>query len=109
MPKVFSAEKAMQAQNPFVTVRPYQRRLTREIAAVRGRPEGTDIISPARFEDIRTREDLRRKVAWLREQSGGKPVGVKVAAAPHLRFDDHAHLVQVGIENLQHSQIQLVG
>ncbi len=33
MPKVFSAQQAMEAQNPFVTVRPYHRRLTREIAA----------------------------------------------------------------------------
>jgi len=32
MPKVFSAQKAMEAQNPFVTVRPYNRRLTDEIA-----------------------------------------------------------------------------
>ena len=32
MPKVFSAEIAMQDQNPFVTVRPYHRRLTEEIA-----------------------------------------------------------------------------
>lgn len=32
MPKVFSAQQAMEAQNPFVTVRPYHRRLTREIA-----------------------------------------------------------------------------
>ena len=32
MPKVFSAKDAMQAQNPFVTVRPYHRRLTAEIA-----------------------------------------------------------------------------
>ncbi len=32
MPKVFSAEQAMMAQNPFVTVRPYHRRLTRGIA-----------------------------------------------------------------------------
>lgn len=32
MPKVFSAEAAMKAQNPFVTVRPYHRRLTEEIA-----------------------------------------------------------------------------
>lgn len=31
-PKVFSAAQAMAAQNPFVTVRPYQRRLTAEIA-----------------------------------------------------------------------------
>lgn len=33
MPKVFSAKAAMEAQNPFVTVRPYERRLTDEIAA----------------------------------------------------------------------------
>ena len=32
MPKVFSAEQAMKAQNPFVTIRPYHRRLTPEIA-----------------------------------------------------------------------------
>ncbi len=33
MPKVFSAERAMRALNPYVTVRPYHRRLTGEIAA----------------------------------------------------------------------------
>ena len=33
MPKVFSAQTAMEAQNPFVTVLPYQRRLDDEIAA----------------------------------------------------------------------------
>ncbi len=32
MPKVFSAQKAMVAQNPHVVVRPYNRRLTGEIA-----------------------------------------------------------------------------
>lgn len=32
-PKVFSAQVAMNAQNPFITVRPYNRRLTEEIAA----------------------------------------------------------------------------
>lgn len=32
MPKVFSAEVAMRAQNPYVDVRPYHRRLTDEIA-----------------------------------------------------------------------------
>nr|WP_251363869.1 HesA/MoeB/ThiF family protein [Epibacterium ulvae] len=32
-PKVFSAQAAMEAQNPFVTVRPYHRRLTEDIAA----------------------------------------------------------------------------
>ena len=33
MPKVFSAKEEMEAQNPYVTVRPYNRRLTAEIAA----------------------------------------------------------------------------
>ncbi|MBM9595256.1 HesA/MoeB/ThiF family protein [Roseitranquillus sediminis] len=33
MPKVFSAEAAMRALNPYVEVRPYHRRLTEEIAA----------------------------------------------------------------------------
>lgn len=32
MPKVFSAKQEMEAQNPFVTVRPYHRRLTEDIA-----------------------------------------------------------------------------
>ncbi|KIN75081.1 Molybdopterin biosynthesis protein MoeB [Sulfitobacter noctilucae] len=32
-PKVFSAQAHMEAQNPFVTVRPYHRRLTGDIAA----------------------------------------------------------------------------
>ena len=32
MPKVFSAEAALRAQNPFVRVRPYHRRLTEDIA-----------------------------------------------------------------------------
>jgi glutamate synthase domain-containing protein 2/CDGSH-type Zn-finger protein len=51
-----------------------------EIAAIRGFPEETDIISPAHFDDILTKEDLKRKVEWLREKSDGKPVGIKIAA-----------------------------
>ena len=55
-------------------------KVTREIAAVRGRPEGADIISPARFQDIRTPDDLARHVQSLRERTGGKPIGIKIAA-----------------------------
>lgn len=32
MPKVFSAQRAIEAQNPFIQVRPYHRRLTPELA-----------------------------------------------------------------------------
>jgi glutamate synthase domain-containing protein 2 len=55
-------------------------KVTPEIAAVRGRAVGQPIVSPARFEDIRSAADLKAKVAWLRAKSGGKPIGVKIAA-----------------------------
>ena len=44
-------------------------KVTDEIAKVRGFPPGRDIISPAGYEDIRNREDLKKKVAWLRMSS----------------------------------------
>jgi len=61
-------------------------KVTEEIAAVRGFPPGEDVISPARFDDIATADQLRDKVEWLRETSGGKPVGIKLAAG-HIEAD----------------------
>jgi glutamate synthase domain-containing protein 2/rubredoxin len=61
-------------------------KVTREIAHIRGFREGADIISPAHFKDILNREDLKKKVAWLREVSGGKPIGIKFAAG-HIEAD----------------------
>ena len=55
-------------------------KVTAEIAKIRGFKEGEDIISPSHFDDILTPDDLRKKVSWLREASGGKPIGVKIAA-----------------------------
>ncbi|MFC1500199.1 glutamate synthase-related protein [Candidatus Zixiibacteriota bacterium] len=55
-------------------------KVTPEIAAIRGRSEGEDIISPARFDDITDGESLKARVDWLREKSGGRPIGVKIAA-----------------------------
>jgi glutamate synthase domain-containing protein 2 len=55
-------------------------KVTEEVAAIRGRPEGVDIHSPARFDDIAGVEELGRKVEWLRQESGGKPIGIKIAA-----------------------------
>lgn len=55
-------------------------KVTEEIATVRGFPQGHDITSPARFDDITTPEDLKTKVDWLRDVSGGRPVGIKFAA-----------------------------
>lgn len=55
-------------------------KVTAEIAHIRGYPEGSDIVSPAHYEDIRSADDLFKKVSWLREKTGGRPVGVKIAA-----------------------------
>jgi len=56
------------------------RKVTAEIAAIRGFPEGSDIISPAHFEDVTDRDALRGKVHWLRAVSAGRPIGIKFAA-----------------------------
>ncbi|CAB1057663.1 Glutamate synthase [NADPH] large chain (EC [Olavius sp. associated proteobacterium Delta 1] len=56
------------------------KKVTSEIARLRGFKEGEDIISPSHFKDIRNKEDLKNRVDWLRETSGGKPVGIKLAA-----------------------------
>ncbi len=56
------------------------KKVTAEIALIRGFKEGEDIISPSHFKDIRSREDLKSRVDWLRETSGGKPIGIKLAA-----------------------------
>ena len=55
-------------------------KVTQEIAEIRGFKPGEDIISPAKFEDIKNRDELKAKIDWLRETSGGRPIGVKFAA-----------------------------
>jgi glutamate synthase domain-containing protein 2/rubredoxin len=55
-------------------------KVTAEIAKMRGRKEGEDIISPPAFPEVNTPEDLKKLMDELRERSGGRPIGVKVAA-----------------------------
>lgn len=62
------------------------KKVTKEIADIRGFREGEDIISPAHFKEIKNRDNLRKKVDWLRDVSGGKPVGIKFAAG-HVEDD----------------------
>lgn len=71
-------------------------KVTGEIAEVRGKPEGEDIISPSGFADIRTPADLKDKIDWLREKTGGKPVGVKIAAG-HIEADLQV-IIQAGVD-----------
>lgn len=55
-------------------------KVTPEIAAIRNKPLGQDVISPSRFPGINSKEDLKALVAGLREESGGRPIGIKIAA-----------------------------
>ncbi len=55
-------------------------KVTAEIARIRGKPQGQDILSPSRYPDINGPEDMKALVDELRERSGGKPIGIKIAA-----------------------------
>jgi glutamate synthase domain-containing protein 2/nitrite reductase/ring-hydroxylating ferredoxin subunit len=61
------------------------------IAEVRGLPEGTPAVSPARFTDWTTLLDARALVDHVRERTGGIPVGVKMSAQ-HIEADLDAAL-----------------
>lgn len=53
-------------------------KVTREIAEVRGIPEGQDCISPASHKEFSTPRELISFAEELRQLSGGKPVGIKL-------------------------------
>ena len=55
-------------------------KVTPEISKIRNKPLGQDVISPSRFEDVNSKEDLRDLVEQLRLASGGRPIGIKIAA-----------------------------
>lgn len=61
-------------------------KVTEEIARVRGKEAGIVIISPSKFEEIKTKEDLKDLVSTLREKSEGAPIGIKLAAG-HIESD----------------------
>lgn len=61
-------------------------KVTTEIAKIRNKPLGEDVISPSRFAEISTREDLRDLVSSLRARSDGRPIGIKIAAG-HIERD----------------------
>ena len=55
-------------------------KITAEIAEIRKIERGKDVHSPASHLDIKTIEDLREKVKWLRGVTGGKPIIIKLGA-----------------------------
>ncbi|HBF7701541.1 TPA: alpha-hydroxy-acid oxidizing protein [Clostridioides difficile] len=61
-------------------------KVTEEIAKVRNKPVGQDVISPSCFEEIQSKEDLKKLIDELREVSEGCPIGVKISAG-HIEKD----------------------
>lgn len=55
-------------------------KVTPEIAKIRNKPLGEDVISPSKFPGIDTKDDLKKLVSELRERSEGRPIGIKIAA-----------------------------
>src|SRR5438270_2949783 len=69
------------------------RKVTAEIAQIRGIPEGRDSISPNRHRDIANMGELLEKIQYIRELSG-RPVGVKTAVGGWRFMHDMAEVVQ---------------
>lgn len=55
-------------------------KVTQEIAQVRGKPIGEDIHSPSHFHELKNLDALKHMVDDLRKRSGGRPIGIKIAA-----------------------------
>lgn len=55
-------------------------KVTPEIAKIRNKPLGEDVISPSKFPRINSADDLKGMVADLRMLSDGRPIGIKIAA-----------------------------
>lgn len=55
-------------------------KVTPEISRIRNKPMGKDVISPSRFAEVQSKEDLRDLVSQLRGASEGRPIGIKIAA-----------------------------
>lgn len=71
-------------------------KVTREIAEVRGLKQGETAISPAAFPDRLTAEDFKAFADEVRKNTGGIPVGFKIAAS-HIE-DDIDFAIKVGVD-----------
>jgi glutamate synthase domain-containing protein 2 len=68
------------------------RKVTAEIAQIRGIPAGRDSISPNRHRDIANMTELLEKINWMRELTG-RPVGVKTAVGGWRFMNEMADIV----------------
>src|SRR3546814_10212426 len=73
-------------------------KVSAEIAATRGIPEGEDCISPAAHSAFATPIEMVEWAAKLRELSAGKPVGIKLCVGqPHEIYAVMKAMIETGI------------
>jgi glutamate synthase domain-containing protein 2 len=71
-------------------------KITPEVASVRGLEPGEDANSPAHHPDMVTPDQIRDKVVWLRELTGGVPIGAKIGCG---RIEEDCRvLVEAGVD-----------
>jgi glutamate synthase domain-containing protein 2 len=68
------------------------RKVTPEIAHIRGIPEGRDSISPNRHRDISNMNELLERIAWMRDLTG-RPIGVKTAVGGWRFMNEMADII----------------
>src|SRR5687767_2101808 len=68
------------------------KKVTAEIAQIRGIPEGRDSISPNRHRDIANMNELLEKIVWMRDLTG-RPVGVKTAVGGWRMMNEAADII----------------
>jgi len=73
-------------------------KVTVEIASTRGVPEGEDCHSPAAHSAFTTPIELLQFVARLRDLSGGKPAGFKLAIGHPWEWFTIAHTLAIGAD-----------
>jgi len=72
-------------------------KVTEEIAAVRGIPVGSDALSPCRYYDVLSFEDMKKMVAFLRDVTDyKKPILMKLG--PSRPYDDVRMAAEAGVD-----------
>lgn len=71
-------------------------KITKEVAEIRGLEKGEAAYSPAHHSDITSPQELKEKINWLRDVTGGAPIGAKIGCG-HVE-DDVSILANAGVD-----------
>ncbi len=73
------------------------KKVTQEIAEVRGVPAGSDALSPCRYYDVQTLDDMKRMVAFLRDVTDYQlPILMKLG--PSRPYQDVRACIEAGVD-----------